>query len=51
MIADRVKGRLGEAATGFTGDRDRQGHYQALHDQGKTRQRSAESDIQKQSDY
>ena len=33
---------------GITGDRDKQDRYQQLHDDGKTAQRSAEADIQKQ---
>ena len=33
---------------GVTGDREEQKKYQAIHDDGKTAQRSAEADIQKQ---
>jgi len=33
---------------GLTGDREKQQRYQMLHDDGKTAQRSAEADIQKQ---
>ena len=47
-IKDRVQGTLGGAAAGVTGDRESQARYQKLHDEGKTAQRSAEADIQKQ---
>ena len=49
-IKDRAHGALGGAATGITGDREKQLKYQEMHDDGKTQQRSAEHDIQKQAD-
>ena len=42
-------GAAGGIVAGITGDRDKQETYQAMHDDGKTAQRSAEADIQKQS--
>lgn len=47
-IGDRVQGAVGGMVAGVTGDRDAQEKYQAIHDDGKTAQRSAEADIQKQ---
>ncbi len=41
---------MGSAYAGLTGDRAAQEKYQAQHDTGKTQQRSAEKDIQKQAD-
>ena len=41
-------GAAGGMVAGITGDRDKQDKYQAMHDDGKTAQRSAEADIQKQ---
>lgn len=49
-ISDRVSGAVGGAVAGLTGDRDEQAKFQAQHDEGKTRQRGAEADIQKQSE-
>lgn len=49
-ISDRVTGTLGSAAAGLTGDRAKQAEYQDIHDTGKTQQRGAEHDIQKQAD-
>lgn len=46
--AERVRGAAGAAMAGLTGDRAAQAEYQARHDVGKTQQRSAEADIQKQ---
>ena len=50
-MTDRVKGAAGSALAGLTGNKDDQEKYQAKHDVGKTQQRSAEADIQKQSDF
>lgn len=50
-MADRAKGAAGSAFAGLTGNKAEQEKYQAKHDIGKTQQRSAEADIQKQSDY
>jgi len=47
-IARRVSGTVGGAVAGVTGDRDAQAAAQEKHDIGKTQQRSAEHDIQKQ---
>ncbi|EAQ92319.1 hypothetical protein CHGG_00554 [Chaetomium globosum CBS 148.51] len=49
-VGDRVTGALGSAAAGLTGDRAKQEEYQAKHDTGKTQQRGAEIDIQKQAE-
>jgi len=50
-IGDRVKGAAGSGLAGLTGDRQKQEEYQVQHDIGKTQQRSAEQDIQKQGQY
>ncbi|KAI9880521.1 MAG: hypothetical protein M1830_002561 [Pleopsidium flavum] len=50
-IGDRAKGSMGSAYAGLTGDRAKQEKYQAQHDMGKTQERSAEKDIQKQADH
>jgi len=47
-IADRVGGAVGGAVAGVTGDREAQLRAQQQHDVGKTQQRGAELDIQKQ---
>lgn len=47
-VKDRVGGTVGNAAASLTGDREEQEKRQAQHDQGKTLQRGAEADIQKQ---
>ena len=47
-IADRLKGAAGGVMASVTGDKESQESYQLQHDTGKTAQRSAESDIQKQ---
>ncbi|MCJ1333732.1 hypothetical protein MMC10_010432 [Thelotrema lepadinum] len=47
-IGDRVTGTLGGAVAGLTGNRENQQKFQDKHDDGKTAQRSAEADIQKQ---
>ena len=47
-IKDRAQGALGGIGAGITGDREQQEKYQRMHDDGKTQQRSAEHDIQKQ---
>lgn len=47
-IGDRVQGTVGGMVSGLTGNRDDQEKYQRMHDDGKTAQRSAEADIQKQ---
>jgi len=47
-ISNRVTGAVGGAVAGITGDRDAQIKAQDQHDIGKTQQRGAEHDIQKQ---
>jgi len=49
-ISDRVQGTVGGAFSSLTGDKSGQAHYQAMHDAGKTTQRGAEADIQKQAE-
>jgi hypothetical protein len=46
--ANRVMGTVGGAVAGVTGDRDAQIKAQEQHDSGKTQQRGAEVDIQRQ---
>ena len=43
-----IVGAAGGMVAGLTGDREKQQKYQMMHDDGKTAQRSAEADIQKQ---
>ena len=45
-----MQGTLGGIGSGVTGDREAQERYKTLHDDGKTAQRSAERDIQKQAE-
>ena len=47
-LGDRSAGAIGATLAGLTGNRDEQERYQAQHDVGKTQQRGAEHDIQKQ---
>jgi hypothetical protein len=47
-IANRAAGAVGGAVAGLTGDREAQIKAQEQHDIGKTQQRGAEADIQKQ---
>jgi len=44
-ISDRVQGAVGGAAASLTGDRTGQQKYADMHDEGKTRQRGVELDI------
>ncbi|KAI1270062.1 hypothetical protein F5Y18DRAFT_421544 [Xylariaceae sp. FL1019] len=46
--ANRIGGTLGSAVAGVTGNTKAQQDYQDQHDAGKTRQRGAEHEIQKQ---
>jgi hypothetical protein len=48
--SSRVQGTVGSAIAGLTGDRAGQAEYNRLHDEGKTQQRGAEHDVQKQAD-
>lgn len=47
-VANRASGAVGGAIAGITGDREAQLKAQDQHDIGKTQQRGAEHDIQKQ---
>ncbi|KAI6822719.1 hypothetical protein KC367_g1671 [Hortaea werneckii] len=47
-VADRAKGTVGGAVAGAMGNEKAQKDYQDQHDTGKTLQRGAEADIQKQ---
>lgn len=47
-VTNRVTGAVGGAVAGITGDREAQVKAQEQHDVGKTQQRGAEADIQKQ---
>lgn len=49
-FGDRVSGTVGSAVAGLTGDRAKQTEYQNRHDAGKTQQRGAEHDIQKEAE-
>lgn len=49
-LGDRVSGAVGSAVAGLTGDRSKQTEYQNRHDVGKTQQRGAELDIQKEAE-
>ncbi|KAI4273837.1 MAG: hypothetical protein LQ337_004367 [Flavoplaca oasis] len=49
-VQDRVKGAVGGMAAGITGDREKEEEMRMKHDDAKTKQRSAEADIQKQAD-
>lgn len=49
-VGDRITGTLGSAAAGLTGDRAKQEEMNQRHDAGKTQERGAEHDIQKQAD-
>ena len=49
-ISDRATGAVGGAVSSLTGDREAQRQYEQQHDLGKTRQRGAEVDIQKQAE-
>jgi len=49
-MSDRVQGSVGGAISSLTGDKASQARYQEMHDAGKTAQRGAEYDIQKQAE-
>lgn len=48
--SERVKGAVGGGVANLTGNSQAQAEYQKQHDVGKTQQRGAEADIQKQAD-
>ncbi|KPM42046.1 hypothetical protein AK830_g4521 [Neonectria ditissima] len=45
-LGDRVQGSVGSAVAGLTGNKTDQTRYNDLHDEGKTRQRGVEVDLQ-----
>lgn len=47
-VSDRVQGSLGSAVAGLTGDREEQAKYNEIHDEGKTRQRGVEVELDKE---
>lgn len=49
-IADRATGAVGSTIAGLTGDKAKAAAYDKQHDVGKTQQRGAEHDIQKQAE-
>ncbi|ROT37743.1 hypothetical protein SODALDRAFT_334872 [Sodiomyces alkalinus F11] len=49
-MGNRIQGAVGGAVASLTGDESGQQHYENLHDVGKTQQRGAEHDIQKQAE-
>ena len=49
-IANRAQGTIGSAVAGLTGDQKGQEHYDQMRAEGKTQQRGAEHDIQKQAE-
>jgi len=46
-LKDRAQGAIQGGVAGLTGDREKQEKYQTMHDDAKTKQRSAEQDMQK----
>ncbi|OKL63568.1 hypothetical protein UA08_01692 [Talaromyces atroroseus] len=46
-VTDRAKGAMGNIGAAVTGDREAQSKWQDVHDEGKTRQRGVEADLQK----
>lgn len=49
-IANRAQGTVGGAVASMTGDKSGQAHYDQMRAEGKTQQRGAEYDIQKQAE-
>jgi hypothetical protein len=49
-MGNRAQGAIGSAISGLTGDERGQAHYDEMRAEGKTQQRSAEHDIQKQAE-
>ena len=47
-ISNRVQGAVGSGVAGLTGDKEGQAKYGQLHDEGKSRQRGVEMDLDKQ---
>lgn len=46
-IGDRVQGAVGAGIAGITGDREAQAKYNDMHDEGKSRQRGVEVELDK----
>ena len=49
-IGDRVQGTLGSAVAGLTNDREAQARYANQHDEGKSRQRGVELELEKRAE-
>jgi len=49
-VSGRVKGTVGSAVAGLTGDREGQARYNRQRDDARAQQRSAEAGIQRQAD-
>ena len=49
-MANRAQGMVGRAISGVTSDTTGKDHYEQMRAEGKTQQRGAEHDIQKQAD-
>ena len=49
-LAGRAQGAIGSAVSGLTGDQAGHAHYEQMRAEGKTQQRGAEHDIQKQAE-
>lgn len=49
-IANRAQGTIGGAVAGLTGDKEERERYDKQRAEGKTQQRGAEHDIQKQAE-
>ena len=50
-VSDRVQGVVGSGIAGLTGDRAAQQKYNDMHDEGKSRQRGVELDMDKVSHF
>lgn len=46
-VTDRARGALGAVGSAVLGDQEGQQKWQDVHDEGKTRQRGVEADLQK----
>lgn len=47
-VTDRARGAMGAVGSAVLGDKDGQEKWQDVHDEGKTRQRGVEAELQKQ---
>lgn len=50
-VADRAQGALGSVGAAVLGDRQGEEKWRDVHDEGKTRQRGAEADMEKKGPY